>query len=397
MEKFLSARTQLMKASQVRALLKWIGRDVISLGGGIPDPASFPVNEIQDILREVLSMKAAVALQYAPTEGIDELRKELADFMRKRGLKASSENLLITSGSQEALDLLGRVLIDRGDWILTENPTYLGALQAFVVYEPRIEGASMDENGVNVEAVERVLKEAKRRGTRVKFIYTIPTCHNPTGSTQSFERRKLLLELAEEYDTLVVEDDPYSYFTFEGGEPPSLKSMDDGGKVIYVSTVSKLLAPGLRLGWVIADEALINALAVAKQAVTLQSPTLCQYVLLEALRKSLIEKQLPRIKEIYRRRRDVMLEALSEHMPESAQWTRPRGGMFVWLTAPSRVNLDALLPLALEKYKVAYVPGTSFHIDGSGYNTARLSFSYPPLDSMKEGVARLARMIKEHM
>ncbi|MEM2216914.1 MAG: PLP-dependent aminotransferase family protein, partial [Thermofilaceae archaeon] len=346
---------------------------------------------------EVLSMKAAVALQYAPTEGIDELRKELADFMRKRGLKASSENLLITSGSQEALDLLGRVLIDRGDWILTENPTYLGALQAFVVYEPRIEGASMDENGVNVEAVERVLKEAKRRGTRVKFIYTIPTCHNPTGSTQSFERRKLLLELAEEYDTLVVEDDPYSYFTFEGGEPPSLKSMDDGGKVIYVSTVSKLLAPGLRLGWVIADEALINALAVAKQAVTLQSPTLCQYVLLEALRKSLIEKQLPRIKEIYRRRRDVMLEALSEHMPESAQWTRPRGGMFVWLTAPSRVNLDALLPLALEKYKVAYVPGTSFHIDGSGYNTARLSFSYPPLDSMKEGVARLARMIKEHM
>lgn len=397
MEKFLSARTQLMKASQVRALLKWIGRDVISLGGGVPDPASFPVDAIQDILREILSTKAAAALQYAPTEGIDELRKELAGFMYKRGLKASSENLLITSGSQEALDLLGRVLVDRGDWILMENPTYLGALQAFVVYEPCIEGASMDEDGVNVEAVERTLREARRRGARVKFIYTIPTCHNPTGSTQSLERRKSVLELAEEYDTLVVEDDPYSYFTFEGEEPPSLKSMDNSGRVIYVSTVSKLLAPGLRLGWVIADETLINALAVAKQAVTLQSPTLCQYVLLEALRRNLIEKQLPRIKEIYRKRRDVMLEALNEHMPEGAQWTRPRGGMFVWLTTPSQVNLDALLPLALEKYRVAYVPGTSFHVDGSGHNTARLSFSYPPLDSMKEGVARLARMIKEHM
>lgn len=397
MERFLSARTRLMKASQVRALLRWIGRDVISLGGGVPDPASFPVGEIQDILREVLSTKAAAALQYAPTEGIDELREELAGFMRKRGIKAGSENLLVTSGSQEALDLLGRILIDKGDWIVTENPTYLGALQAFAVYEPRIEGAPMDENGVNVEALEQALREASRRGARVKFIYTIPTCHNPTGSTQSLERRKVLLELAEEYDTLIVEDDPYSYFTFEGEEPPSLKSMDSSGRVVYVSTVSKLLAPGLRLGWVVADEALINALAVAKQAVTLQSPTLCQYVLLEALRRSLIEKQLPRIKEIYRKRRDTMLEALSEHMPEGARWTRPRGGMFVWLMAPLKVNLDALLPLALEKYKVAYVPGTSFHIDGSGHNTARLSFSYPPLDSMREGVARLARMIKEHM
>lgn len=386
-----------MKASQVRALLKWIGRDVISLGGGVPDPASFPVGEIQDILREVLSTKAAAALQYAPTEGIDELREELAGFMRKRGIRASSENLLVTSGSQEALDLLGRILIDKGDWIITENPTYLGALQAFAVYEPHIEGAPMDEDGVEVEAVERALREASRRGARVKFVYTIPTCHNPTGSTQSLERRKALLELAGEYDILIVEDDPYSYFTFEGEEPPSLKSMDDSGRVIYVSTVSKLLAPGLRLGWVVADEVLTNSLAIAKQAVTLQSPTLCQYVLLEALRRGLIERQLPRIREIYRRRRDVMLKALSEYMPEGARWTRPRGGMFVWLTAPPEVNLDALLPLALEKYKVAYVPGTSFHVDGSGHNTARLSFSYPPLDLMREGVARLARMIKEHM
>ncbi len=385
-----------MKASQVRALLRWVGRDVISLGGGVPDPASFPVDEIQDILREVLSTKAAAALQYAPTEGIDELREELAGFVRRRGIKASFENLLVTSGSQEALDLLGRILVDRGDWIIVENPTYLGALQAFAVYEPHIEGAPMDENGVNVEAVEQALRKASRGGARVKFVYTIPTCHNPTGSTQSLERRKALLELAEEYDTLIVEDDPYSYFTFEGEEPPSLKSMDNSGRVVYVSTTSKLLAPGLRLGWVVADEALVNALAVAKQAVTLQSPTLCQYVLLEALRRSLIEKQLPRIKEIYRKRRDVMLEALGEHMPEGARWTRPRGGMFVWLTAPPKVNLDALLPLALEKYKVAYVPGTSFHVDGSGHNTARLSFSYPPLDSIREGVARLARMIKEH-
>jgi len=394
--KHFSARASTLRSSKVRELLKWIGKDVISLGGGVPDPASFPMEEIKRIILDVIEDKGAAALQYAPTEGLDELRREIASFMTKRGVKAGEENVLVTSGSQEALELIARVFIDLGDPVVSENPTYLGAIQAFSVYEPRMVGIPMDEEGVRVDVLQKELRRFGGEGERVKLAYLIPTCQNPTGRTASLERRKVVLELAEEHDFLVVEDDPYSYFYLDGVEPPSLKSMDGGGRVIYVSTVSKILAPGLRLGWVVADEEIIEKLAIAKQSVTLQSPTLSMYVLLEALRRGLVERQLPRLKEIYRVRRDTMLEALEAYMPEGVRWTRPSGGMFVWVEAPERVDMDALLPVALREYKVAYVPGSSFHVDGGGRNTARLSFSYPPLDAIREGVARLARLIAEH-
>ena len=394
-DRYLSARAGLLKASQVRELLKWIGKDVISLGGGVPDPASFPMGEIKLIVAEILEEKGAAALQYAPTEGIDELRGEIARFMTKRGLKAKAENVLVTSGSQEALELIARVFIDPGDLIVSENPTYLGALQAFNVYEPRMVGIPMDEEGLRVDALERELRRIESVSERVKLAYLIPTCQNPTGRTASLERRKTLLELAEVHDFLVVEDDPYSYFYLDGVEPPSLKSMDASGRVIYVSTVSKILAPGLRIGWVIAEEEIVEKLATAKQGVTLQPPTLSMYVLLEALKRGLVDRQIPKLKEIYRVRRDTMLEALETYMPVGVKWTRPSGGMFVWIETPESVDMDELLPIALTEYKVAYVPGSSFHVDGSGRNTARLSFSYPPLNAMREGVARLAKLIAE--
>jgi len=391
-----SARAGALRSSKVRELLKWIGRDVISLGGGVPDPASFPMEEIKRIILDVLEERGAAALQYAPTEGLDELRGEIAHFMSRRGVRAREENVLVTSGSQEALELIARVFIDPGDPVLSENPTYLGAIQAFAVYGPRMVGVPMDEAGLRVDAMEAALKRLGGEGSRAKLAYLIPTCQNPTGRTMSVERRRAVLELAEEHDFLVVEDDPYSYFYLDGVEPPSLKSVDGSGRVIYVSTVSKILAPGLRLGWVVADEEIVEKLAIAKQGVTLQSPTLSMYVLLEALKRGLVDRQLPKLKEIYRVRRDAMLEALETYMPEGVRWTRPSGGMFVWLEAPERVDMDALLPLALTKYKVAYVPGSAFHVDGGGRNTARLSFSYPPLDAMREGVARLAKLIAEH-
>ena len=391
-----SVRAGALRSSKVRELLKWIGRDVISLGGGVPDPASFPMEEIKRIILDVLEERGAAALQYAPTEGLDELREEIARFISRRGVRAREENVLVTSGSQEALELIARVFIDPGDPVLSENPTYLGAIQAFAVYGPRMVGVPMDEAGLRVDAMEAALKRLGGEGSRAKLAYLIPTCQNPTGRTMSMERRRAVLELAEEHDFLVVEDDPYSYFYLDGVEPPSLKSMDGSGRVIYVSTVSKILAPGLRLGWVVADEEIVEKLAIAKQGVTLQSPTLSMYVLLEALKRGLVDRQIPMLKEIYRVRRDAMLEALETYMPEGVRWTRPSGGMFVWLEAPERVDMDALLPLALTKYKVAYVPGSAFHVDGGGRNTARLSFSYPPLDAMREGVARLAKLITEH-
>ncbi len=395
--KLFSARASALRSSKVRELLKWIGKDVISLGGGVPDPASFPMEEIKRIILDVIEERGAAALQYAPTEGLDELRREIASFMSKRGVKAKEDNVLVTSGSQEALELIARVFIDSGDLVVSENPTYLGAIQAFSAYEPRMVGIPMDDEGVRVDVLEKELRRIRGEGERVKLAYLIPTCQNPTGRTTSPERRKVVLELAEEHDFLVVEDDPYSYFYLDGVEPPpSLKSMDRSERVIYVSTVSKILAPGLRLGWVVAEEEVIEKLAIAKQGVTLQSPTLSMYVLLEALRRGLVERQLPRLKEIYRVRRDTMLGALEAYMPEGVRWTRPSGGMFVWIEAPESVDMDALLPVALSEYKVAYVPGSSFHVDGGGRNTARLSFSYPPLDAMREGVARLAKLIAEH-
>ncbi|MCD6357707.1 MAG: aminotransferase [Thermoprotei archaeon] len=397
LRRFLSSRTALMRASQVRELLKWIGRDVISLGGGIPDPSSFPARDLREILDDILSSRPEVALQYAPTEGVDELREELARFMGRRGIKASADNVVVTAGSQEALELLARILIDKGDVVFMENPTYLGAIQAFRIYEPRMLGVPLDGEGMRVDVLEGKLKRARAQGLRVKAIYVIPTCQNPTGISLSGDRRKRLLELAEEYDFLVVEDDPYSYFVFEGASPPPLKSLDTSGRVIYLSTASKVLAPGLRVGWLVAEEELLDKVVTAKQAVTLQTSTLSQFVLLEALRRGVVERQLPRLRKIYRSKRDAMLEALDEYMPDGVKWTRPSGGMFVWLEVPEALDMSALLYRALRRYKVAYVPGTAFHVEGGGHNTARLSYSYPPVEAIREAIRRLASLISDSL
>ena len=396
--RFLAERTRLMRASEIRELLKWITENVISFGGGMPDPSSFPAKEIIEITREILSTKADKALQYGTTNGVAELREELVRFMGKVGIKVEGpEDVLITVGSQEALDIIGRVFINPGDYVITESPTYLAALQAFRIYGPRIIGIPMDEEGMRVDVLEDTLRKLSNEG-RVKFIYVIPTGQNPTGITMSMERRRALLDLASKYDVLIVEDDPYGYIYFGDGEPPSrLKAMDSEGRVIYLSTFSKIAAPGLRLGWVAASREVIRWFELAKQSIDLHTSTLNQYIAAELLRRGIIERNIPRIREIYRTKRDLMLQALSQYMPEGVSWTKPSAGMFIWLTVPENIDTGEMLEIAIKKYGVAYVPGKSFYPNEEKRNNMRLNFTYPTPQEIFEGIRRLALAIRDYV
>ncbi|MCG2881205.1 MAG: PLP-dependent aminotransferase family protein [Vulcanisaeta sp.] len=396
--RFLAERTRLMRASEIRELLKWITENVISFGGGMPDPSSFPAKEIMEVTREILSTKADKALQYGTTNGVAELREELVRFMGKVGIKVEGpEDVLITVGSQEALDIIGRVFINPGDYIITESPTYLAALQAFRIYGPRIIGIPMDEEGMRVDVLEDTLRKLSNEG-RVKFIYVIPTGQNPTGITMSMERRRALLDIASKYDVLIVEDDPYGYIYFGDGEPPSrLKAMDSEGRVIYLSTFSKIAAPGLRLGWVAASREVIRWFELAKQSIDLHTSTLNQYIAAELLRRGIIERNIPRIKEIYRTKRDLMLQALSQYMPEGVSWTKPSAGMFIWLTVPENIDTGEMLEIAIKKYGVAYVPGKSFYPNEEKRNNMRLNFTYPTPQEIFEGIRRLALAIRDYV
>ncbi|KUO93253.1 MAG: aminotransferase [Vulcanisaeta sp. CIS_19] len=398
LNQFLSERTRLMKASEIRELLKWITENVISFGGGMPDPSSFPVKEIMEITRDVVSTKADKALQYGATGGVAELKEELIKFMGKVGIKVDGpESVIITVGSQEALDIIGRLFINPGDYVITESPTYLAALQAFRIYGPRIIGIPMDEEGLKVDILEETLKKISDDG-KVKFVYVIPTGQNPTGITMSRERRKALLEVASKYDVLIIEDDPYGYIYFGDGEPPDrLKAMDSEGRVIYLSTFSKIAAPGLRLGWVAANREVIRWFELAKQSIDLHTSTLNQYIAVELLKRGVIERNIPRIKEIYRTKRDLMLQALGEYMPDSVSWTKPSAGMFIWLTAPENIDTGEMLNVAIRKYGVAYVPGKSFYPNEERRNDMRLNFTYPTPQQIFEGIRRLSLAIREYI
>jgi len=394
--KLLAERTKYMTASDIRELLKWATVDVISFGGGMPDPSTFPVEDIQKIVNFVLEAYPHKALQYGSTEGVYELRQEIAKFSEgHHGIKAKAENVIVTVGSQEALELLGRVFINPGDVVITENPTYLAALQAWRVYQPKLVGIPMDEHGMIVELLEDKVRELLARGERIKFIYTIPTAQNPTGITMTQDRRKYLLEVAERYDLLIVEDDPYSYFLFEPIQVAPIKALDKSDRVIYLSTASKIFAPGFRLGWVVASEEVIKWFYLAKQSLNLNTSNFAQYIFLEGLRRGVVTKNLPRVRELYKRKRDAMLAALETYMPEGVTWTRPSGGMFIWATVPPQIDTRELLHKAVTQYKVAFVPGHGFFVDGSVKNAMRLNFTYPSFEQINEGIRRLALAIKE--
>ncbi|MEM4032608.1 MAG: PLP-dependent aminotransferase family protein [Zestosphaera sp.] len=367
------------------------------MAGGMPDPQTFPKEELAEIAQEVISERGDVSLQYAPTAGVTEFRKELMSFLQRKDIRVENDDsIIITTGSQQALDLISRVFIEREDVVIVELPTYLAALNAFTLSHPQIVGIPVDENGMRVDILERELKRIYGEGKSVKFIYTIPVAHNPAGVTLSIERKKYLLELASKYDIVIIEDDPYSYFVYESGvDVTSLKTLDNEGRVVYLGTLSKILSPGLRIGWVLGNHYVIDVLERAKQTADLHTPTLTQYIALESIRRGLIDKTIEKAKQIYRIKRDVMLDALADHMPEKTWWPRPVGGLFVMVFLPSfEIDTRKLLPEALVK-GVAYVPGASFFANGGGWNSMRLNFSFPPPDKIAEGIRILGSLAKE--
>jgi len=399
--KYYSSLARSIKASEIRELLAIIKakKNIISFAGGIPDPALFPREELAEIAKEVIELYGNDALQYSETKGVREVREVLCSYLaaRKR-LKCEAENLIITTGSQSALDLIARTLLDPGDMVITENPSYLAAIGAFRSVGARFIGIDIDNFGMKTHILEEKLKsmnEEERK--RVKFIYTIPIAQNPAGVTLSSERKKHLLEIASQYDLLVVEDDPYSYLVFdENVDNTTLKALDSEERVIYISTISKILAPGLRIGWIVGPGDLIRRVELVKQYVDLHSPTLTQYIVAEAVKRGVIDKVISRAIPHYRAKRDLMLKVMSEYFPEYTWYSKPVGGLFVFAYV-YKENFDAgrLLPIAIEKYGVAYVPGGSFHVDGRGANSMRISFSYPTHEQIIEGVKRLAALIKE--
>lgn len=399
-ERFFSKLAASMRASDIRELLKLAEKgDVISLAGGLPDPRSFPLREIAEISSYVVENYGEKALQYSPTRGVSYFLNSVRDFANRHGIEVRSDDgIMATVGSQQGLYLIGRALLDPGDLVVTEEPAYLGAIQAFRVAGARFLTVPIDEESMRTDVLEEKLRSLDSGDReRAKIIYTVATCNNPSGTTLPLDRRRHLLEIAERYDLLVVEDDPYRFITFsEEAEAVPLKSLDRDGRVIYMSSFSKILAPGLRLGWLAGPEPVVSKLELVKQSIDLHTPSLTQFIAAEALNRGVVDNHLPKIRSLYREKRDAMLEALEEHMPQGVRWTRPIGGFFVWTWFPGSVNARRLLEKAISR-GVAFVPGDAFHPNGGGENTARLNFSYPPPDAIREGVRRLAETLREEL
>ncbi|WP_297497899.1 PLP-dependent aminotransferase family protein [Thermococcus sp.] len=397
-ESFFSEKALQMKASEIRELLKLVETsDIISLAGGLPAPETFPVELIRKITEDVLTNHADKALQYGTTKGFTPLRLALARWMEKRyGIPMSKVEIMMVAGSQQALDLIGRVFINPGDVVVVEAPTYLAALQAFSYYDPEFVSVPMDHDGMRIDVLGEKLEELERKGKRVKLLYTVSTFQNPMGVTMSLERRKKLIELAREYEFIIVEDNPYSELRYSGEPIPPIKHFDDEGRVIYLGTFSKILAPGLRLGWISAHPHFIRKMEIAKQSIDLCTNTLGQAIAWKYVEDGHLDKHIPEIIEFYKPRRDAMLKALEEFMPEGVEWTRPDGGMFVWVTLPGGIDSKLMLEKAVSK-GVAYVPGEAFFAHREVKNTLRLNFTYVPEEKIREGIKRLAEVIEEEI
>jgi 2-aminoadipate transaminase len=389
----LAKRTERMKSSIIRELLKLsMQPDVISFAGGLPAPELFPVRDFRDACDWILTHDAESVLQYGTTEGYPPLKDYLVEAMHKYELPAERDNVLLTNGSQQALDLIGKVFIDEGDEIITCRPTYLGAIQAWMVYGPKFVTVPLDDDGMRMDELEQVLAAHPK----AKFIYVLPNFHNPAGTTLSLERRHRLVELAAQHGAFIIEDDPYGELRFEGEDLIPLCALHKENAV-YLSTFSKTLAPGLRLGWIVAPKAVIAKFVQAKQGSDLNTSTLVQYMAYDICSRGLIKAHVKKIREVYRERRNVMLQAMEEHFPPGVTWTRPQGGLFLWVKMPEHVDAEKLLRVAVEE-KVAFVPGTAFYPDGAdGRCCMRLNFSYSQPAVTREGIRRLGQAIKREM
>jgi 2-aminoadipate transaminase len=387
-----------MSRSLIRELLKLTrAKNIISFAGGLPDPSTFPVDELKAITLAVLDREPQLALQYGPTEGDARLRDELVKWMAKDGITVSRDQILITIGSQQGLDIVGRVFLDPGDVVIVERPSYMAALQVFRSYRVEMAGGELDDDGLRPERLEETLARLARGGKRVKLLYAVPDFQNPSGVTLSGPRRQAVLDLARAHHLLVVEDSPYRELRFEGTAPPPLAALDRDGQVIYLSTFSKTLCPGMRIAWIAARDEIIQSFVTAKQGMDLCCPAFTQAIAAEFCARGHLPERIPQITALYRRKRDVILDALARDMPDGVTWTRPAGGLFLWVRLPEGMDAEQLLRPAVEEEGVAYVAGSGFHADGGGKNTLRLNFSFPSEANIDEGIRRLARLVRRRL
>ncbi|WBS01279.1 PLP-dependent aminotransferase family protein [Pseudoduganella sp. SL102] len=384
-----SERAQQLQSSFIREILKITQQpEIISFAGGLPSPATFPVEEMKAAFDKVLSTTGKTALQYGPTDGYMPLRQWIADSLSKDGAKIVPEQVLMVSGSQQALDLLGKVLIDEGSRVLVETPSYLGALQAFSVYRPEFASVATDDDGLVPASIEPVAQGAR-------LLYSLPNFQNPTGRTLSIARRQELVETCARLGLPLIEDDPYGALSYKGEPLPKMVAMNPDG-VIYMGSFSKVLTPGIRLGYVVAPLPLVRRLELAKQAADLHTAQLTQMVVHEVIKDGFLDRHIPTIRELYGNQCQAMLDAMAEHFPAGATWTKPQGGMFIWVTLPKHINAMELLDEAI-KHKVAFVPGAPFYANEPEAHTLRLSFVTVPPERIRQGIAILGQLIAARM
>jgi len=387
-----------MKASQIRELLKLTQREeVISFAGGLPNPQAFPIADLRIVIDHVMAEHPREALQYGPTEGHNKLRDAIARGMGKLyDTPQSIHNILITHGSQQALALLSHMLLDPGDTVVAGAPCYLGASLCFNAFQARIETVPLDAEGIRVDILEDKLESLEADKRAPAFIYLVPTFQNPAGVTIPLERRRRIYELACRYDTLIVEDNPYGFLRYEGERVPLIKSLDAEDRVIYLSSFSKILAPGFRIAWMAAPESIVNKACLTKQAQDLCSNTFAQYCIFEAMYHDMLFPHIEQIIGLYRGKRDRMLEAMEQHFPQRVHWNRPEGGLFVWVILPEFIDTRDMFAKALAN-DVAYVAGHAFFPEGGGQNTMRLNFSHASDEMIDEGIRRLGVVIRDEI
>lgn len=386
-----------IKRSEIRELLSMTRKPgIISFGGGLPDSKLFPTKEITEITEKVLHSKGYLALQYGPTPGEAEMQTSLVKFMADFGEKATEEQICVTSSSQQGLDLVSRLFIDEGTPVIMELPSYLGAIQAFRRDMARMIGIKMDFGGMEIDALEKEVDELEKKGTPPSFIYTIPDFQNPSGITMTLERRNELVKFARKREILIIEDSPYRELSFTGNILPSLWTISGGSGVILLKTFSKMLFPGMRMGWITAEKEIIEKIIMLKQSVDLCTPSFTQLILSEFITKGKMEETIQRAIDLYKPKISTMLKALEENMPRQVKWSKPEGGMFLWVILPENIDAKDVFYKAIEK-NVAYVTGQPFHCDGSGKNTLRLNYSFPSIEQIDRGIKILSEVVGEFL
>ncbi len=390
-----AARTRGMKVSAVRALFSVANRpEIVSLAGGMPNIKDLPLDEIADDMARLIRERGVQVMQYGSGQGEPRIREQICEVMAEEGISAHPDDVMICAGSQQGLDLVTRIFIDPGDVILAESPSYVGALGTFLSYEADVVHIDSDDQGLDPDALRATVARLEAAGKKVKFLYTIPNYNNPSGVTQPLERRREVIRACQELGVLLVEDNPYGLLSLDAEPLPAMRSLDP--TIIYLGSFSKTFAPGFRVGWVLAPHAVREKLVLAQESATLCPPVFSQFAVSNYLENSDWRRQVRVYRDMYRERRDAMLLALAEQMPDGCTWTHPQGGFFVWVTLPEGLDSQAMLPRGVSN-RVAFVPGAAFYADGQGARNVRLSYCFPPAERIMTGVERFAEVVRSEL